>query len=143
MGLLNKLFTSSSASNAQNKYHLFVYGTLLGGAHNDMSQFLAKHSEYVGKGYFQGRLYQVDWYPAAILSDQSTDKVFGSVYKMTNVPYVLRVLDIYEGVDEGAFKRVLVDVNLDTKTTCNCWVYLYNQPTSNLKQILSGDFLNP
>lgn len=123
--------------------YLFVYGTLLSDVNHDMSRFLAVRSQFVGKGYFKGKLYRIDWYPGAVLSDLDTDKVYGSIHKVSNNPIVFKILDEYEGVGEYLYKRQLIDVYLDTKTSIKSWVYLYNQPLSNAEQILSGDFLNP
>ncbi|WP_242204207.1 gamma-glutamylcyclotransferase family protein [Aestuariivivens insulae] len=120
--------------------YLFVYGTLLNKANNDMSQFLGQHAMLVGKGYFYGELYLVDWYPGAVKSKQATDKVYGTIYKISEANLVFKVLDDYEGVQEGLYDRVLMDVFIDADTVLNCWVYLYSQPTSNLKRIDSGDF---
>ncbi|WP_242157592.1 gamma-glutamylcyclotransferase family protein [Aestuariivivens sediminis] len=123
--------------------YLFVYGTLLSDVNNAMSKFLETHSEYVGKGYFPGKLYMVDWYPGAIAIKQGKNKVFGRIYRMSNAQKVLEVLDGYEGIDEGLYKRHIMEVFLESKTVYNCWVYLYNQPITDLEQIQSGDFLNP
>ena len=123
--------------------YLFVYGTLLGDVNHEMSSFLAQHSKFVAKGYFRGKLYKIDWYPGAVLSDFYTDKVYGSIHKISNSRTVFQVLDDYEGVNDYLYKRQLIDVFLDTETSIKSWVYLYNRPISNAEQISSGDFMKP
>jgi gamma-glutamylcyclotransferase (GGCT)/AIG2-like uncharacterized protein YtfP len=120
--------------------YLFVYGTLMVDADNNMSRFLIKHSEFIEKGYFCGKLYKVNNFPGAVLSDNTSDKVYGSVYKITNKDHVFKVLDAYEGVEENLFKRVIINAFLNPKSI-STWVYLYNQPTKHLKLIASGDYL--
>lgn len=36
---------------------------------NDISKFLKRHADLLGKGYFNRKLYLTDWFPRAILSD--------------------------------------------------------------------------
>jgi len=113
---------------------------------NDMSKFLAKNSEFVDKGYFNGKLYQVDWYPRAIVSKNNSDKVYGLVFKGNNFDTVFKVLDVYEGVGENflkpnLFRKELVTIYLETKIEVKAWVYIYNLSVDNFKQIYSGDFL--
>lgn len=122
-------------------HYLFVYGTLLQDTNNEMSRFLSNHSRFVSKGYFNGKLYEVNQYPGAILSDYSRDKVYGSLFKITNIHRVFEVLDEYEGVVEGLFKRTIINAFLPNKTVLS-WVYLYNQPITHLQIITSGDYLN-
>jgi gamma-glutamylcyclotransferase (GGCT)/AIG2-like uncharacterized protein YtfP len=126
--------------------YLFVYGTLLKDVDNEMSSFLHSHAVLKGKGYFYGKLYRVSWYPGAVISDNTSEKVFGMVYKIENPKYVFRVLDDYEGI--GAlypkphlYKRKLIDTFLNNGTKIKTWVYLYNQSITDLHQIVSGDFL--
>ncbi|WP_242131845.1 gamma-glutamylcyclotransferase family protein [Aestuariivivens marinum] len=123
--------------------YLFVYGTLLSNANNDMSRFLLQYAKFVSKGYFYGKLYLIDWYPGAIVSINKDDKVFGHIYKILDETTLFETLDDFEGIDEQLYIRCLLDVYSKNKTPHNCWIYLYNQSVANLKQIFSGDFLNP
>jgi gamma-glutamylcyclotransferase (GGCT)/AIG2-like uncharacterized protein YtfP len=129
-----------------NSAYLFVYGTLQKDSGHEMSKFLASHSIFVSKGYFNGKLYVVDWFPGAILSDENSDRVFGSVFKINNPTAVFNVLDDYEGLGENdpkphLFKREVITVFLENKTKIKAWVYLYNHSTVNLKRIISGNFV--
>lgn len=62
--------------------YLFVYGTLLRNINNEMSHYLNANAEFVGKGYFNGEMYDIDNYPGAIISDCCSDRVYGHVYKI-------------------------------------------------------------
>ncbi|OBQ55288.1 hypothetical protein VQ01_07335 [Tamlana sp. s12] len=126
--------------------YLFVYGTLLKGVKNDMSRFLVAHSQFVGTGSFQGKLYQVSWFPGAVVSSNTQEKVYGSVFKIDDFENVFKVLDAYEGItpvpsESDLFKRESVQARLDDGTPIETWVYLYNRSVNHLKWISSGDFL--
>lgn len=126
--------------------HLFVYGTLLKDIDNAMSRFLASHSVFVSKGYFNGKLFLIDWFPGAILTDDNSDRVYGSIFKINNPDLVFNVLDDYEGLGENdpkphLFKKEVITVTLKNNTKMKSWVYLYNHSTANLKRISSGDFM--
>lgn len=112
-----------------------------------MSKFLAAHSQFIGKGYFYGKLYQVTWFPGAVLSVNTSSKVYGMVFKIENPEGVFIVLDDYEGIGEHypepqLFKKVFTTAYLEDGTTLKTRVYLYNLPVNGLKQITSGDYLN-
>lgn len=126
--------------------YLFVYGTLLKDFESYMSKFLEKHSEFIGTGYFDGKLYEISWYPGAVLSTVSTEKVYGHIFKILNNKKTFQVLDDYEGIGQttkhpNEYKRVLIDAYLDSKETIKTWVYIYNNSTENLKLIPSGNYL--
>ena len=125
--------------------YLFVYGTLMQDFKNEMSQFLASHSQFIAHGYFTGKLYEVDGFPGAIPSDDEHEKVYGSVFKLHDNNKVFEVLDAYEGIDKTSsepdlYNRLLVDVSLDNKESLSCWVYMYNFSVDSLKQIPSGRY---
>lgn len=129
-----------------NSDYLFVYGTLLKDVDNEMSKFLQQHAQFISKGYFNGKLYQVSWYPGAVISNNSSDRVYGHIYKLSNFNYTFKVLDAYEGIDynnakNNLFKRESVTAFLETDTEIKTWVYTYNLSTTHLRQIESGDFL--
>ncbi|WMI68683.1 gamma-glutamylcyclotransferase [Mangrovimonas sp. YM274] len=130
------------------KDYLFVYGTLLKDTGHEMSRFLLEHAQWIGDGYFYGKLFKVDNYPGAILSDDSKDKVFGSIYQLSNTNRVFEVLDSYEGIDPNStepdlYKRMKVDSHLEDGNTVSSWVYIYNLDTEHLEQIHSGNYLTP
>ncbi|MBD0832764.1 gamma-glutamylcyclotransferase family protein [Aestuariibaculum sediminum] len=128
------------------RQYLFVYGTLLQDCNNEMSQFLQKHAEIVGHGYFCGKLYDVDEFPGAILSEDFSKKVYGNIYKLSNPELVFKVLDEYEGIgaeqtDLDLFKRVKVEAFTEAGHTLKTWVYIYNLPTNQLRLIPSGRYI--
>lgn len=124
---------------------LFVYGTLLQSLDNPMSRFLKNHSEFLGKGFINGKIYDVGAYPAAILSDLKTDKIYGTVLKITDAEKTFEVLDTYEGLEDSPplYLKKSISVHLENKSCVKAWVYIYNRSVNHLKQISSGDYLNP
>jgi len=127
--------------------YLFVYGTLLKDFDSYMSKFLERNSDFIGEGYFNGKLFEVSWYPAAILSSDALEKVFGHIFKIHNNEKTFKILDDYEGIGDNSefpneYKRELIDAYLNSGEIMKVWVYTYNQSTSHLKRILSGDYLN-
>ncbi|MBC3759620.1 gamma-glutamylcyclotransferase [Hyunsoonleella sp. SJ7] len=126
--------------------YLMVYGTLQKGSGNAMSEFLLRNSEYVCKGYFQGKLYKISWFPGATCSADSGDTVYGSIFKLKHTTTVFEVLDDYEGYDaldeaSSLFKREILDCFTEYGDAIKAWVYLYNQNVKDAPRILSGDFL--
>ncbi|WP_152572210.1 gamma-glutamylcyclotransferase [Jejuia pallidilutea] len=62
--------------------YLFVYGTLLSNIENSMSRFLSANSEYVGKAYFVGKIYNIHDYPGAILSTNASERCMAVFIKL-------------------------------------------------------------
>ncbi|TXE15033.1 gamma-glutamylcyclotransferase [Seonamhaeicola algicola] len=125
-------------------HYLFVYGTLLQNAENEMSAFLKAHATVISKGYFIGQLYKISWFPGAILSNDQTQKVYGTLVKLTK--NVFEVLDDYEDFkpnnpSKSLFIRQKVTVFAKNNRVYNAWVYLYNQNVNPQNRIVSGDFL--
>ena len=127
--------------------YLFVYGTLLKGFNSYMSKFLDKNSEFVGEGYFNGKLFKVSWYPGAVLSKIASERVYGHIFKIHDHIKTFKILDDYEGVGEASteypneYRRELIETFLNDGTILRTWVYLYNNPTDHLRLIASGDYL--
>lgn len=124
---------------------LFVYGTLTREFDNKMSSFLRDNSEHITEGYFPGELYDVGDYPGAVFDEDSDHQVYGDVYRLKNPAKVLRVLDEYEEVGEkfaqpNEYVRRMVTVYGIDGGTHQCWTYLYNLPTGNLRKIPSGEY---
>jgi len=126
--------------------YLFVYGTLLKDFDSYMSKFLDRNSEFIGRGYFNGKLFEISWYPGAVLSEDVSEKVYGHVIRILDKSKTFKILDDYEGIGDSIehpneYKRVLIEAYLDSKETINSWVYIYNLPTTSLKLIASGNYL--
>jgi gamma-glutamylcyclotransferase (GGCT)/AIG2-like uncharacterized protein YtfP len=126
--------------------YLFIYGTLLVKVKNAMSDFLQSHAEFIGQGFFHGKLYNTGEYPGAVLSSNGVDKVYGMVCLLNDAEKVFTVLDVYEEVgrqypEPNEYIRQKITVFLHSQKELTCWVYLYNRPVDDLEQILSGDYL--
>ncbi len=98
--------------------HLFVYGTLRS---NGAGASLLADGVLVGEGSVGGVLYDIDGnYPALILYPGTP--IFGEVWRCPALS--LFQLDEYEGVDEGLFRRVGVEVEMKDGGRQGCWTYV-------------------
>lgn len=125
--------------------YLFVYGLLRRKANHEMSDFLFENAEFVSEASYQGRLYLVSHYPGVIPSADPSDRVVGDVYKIEK-DLIFRELDQFEGVGEefsspNEYRRVKQQIGIAGSKEIDCWIYLYNHPTSGCKRIFNGDFL--
>jgi len=123
---------------------LFVYGTLLD-EKNEFAAYLKGNSTFLQKGRFKGRLYDLGEYPGAVFRPANQEYVYGSIYMMNKPEKILKILDDYEGIGEieeqpDLFVRELIEIETETQPA-KCWVYFYNLPIDNLKQIVSGRYL--
>lgn len=112
-----------------------------------MRHFLVQNAELLGDATFQGKLYQIDYYPGVVPSNDPADSVQGEVYHLIKPECTLLQLDRYEacgtGFDEPTeYIREIRNVKLNSGETLAAWIYLYNWPTENLRLLSSGDFLN-
>ena len=99
-------------------FHLFVYGTLRS---NGAGAALLADGKMVGEGSVGGVLYNIDdAYPALIV--YGTTPVRGEVWRCPASAMVQ--LDEYEGVGEGLFRRIGVDVQMRDGTVRGCWTYV-------------------
>lgn len=96
-------------------FHLFTYGTLKSTAATAAGRELLRDCERIGEGTVRGTLYDAGEYPALLLGGEAG--VTGEVWRCP-AP-LLRVLDRYEGTEEGLFRRVAVEV--DGRA---CWVFV-------------------
>ncbi len=127
--------------------YLFVYGTLMKATGNKMYRLLAGNSDFLDDGYFQGKLYLVDYYPGVIDSTSPEDIVKGEIYLLKKPNETLNKLDLYEecgpSFDQPTeYIREKRDITLKSGKTLKAWVYIYNYPVQGLKLLKSGDFLN-
>jgi gamma-glutamylcyclotransferase (GGCT)/AIG2-like uncharacterized protein YtfP len=125
---------------------LFVYGTLMNNIQSVIADFLHHNSDFVGEGYFSGKLYDLGSYPGAVYDMQVHSWVYGHVFKLHDPKNMLKRLDLYEGIsllqpDKNEYRRALVPVDVK-KELLDCWVYLYNFTTEGLKEIPDGHYLN-
>jgi gamma-glutamylcyclotransferase (GGCT)/AIG2-like uncharacterized protein YtfP len=125
---------------------LFVYGTLMRGFDHPMARLLSRSADFIGEGRCRGRLYLVKHYPGLVLSDDSTEVVFGEVYRLRASDELLREFDMYEACGEGfppptEYVRQLLQVTLHDGSASEAWTYIYNWPVTRLPRIASGRFL--
>ncbi len=94
-------------------FHLFVYGTLRSGGE---AAKVLEGAELIAPASVPGGLYDTgNGYPALVLAGGG--KVHGEVWRCPSS--LLRALDEHEGVDEGLFRRVGVQVRERA-----CWTYV-------------------
>ena len=100
---------------------LFVYGTLLAGQpEQGMLAGLRRESATV-----MGRLYHLPaGYPAIVLGGD--DHVQGELVFGVTAP-MLAVLDRYEGIDEGLYRREIVRAWLPLRR-CQAYIYTMDDP---------------
>jgi gamma-glutamylcyclotransferase (GGCT)/AIG2-like uncharacterized protein YtfP len=126
---------------------LFVYGTLRRQIASSMQHVLADYCEYYSDGVMRGKLYEVLGYPGALESCNANDKVFGELHRILDRQRVLARLDDYEECSNKfprphEYIRKQLSVEFVGGGTTPAWVYLYNRDVSNLRQIVSGDYLD-
>ena len=110
---------------------LFVYGTLKDKAAHPMARYLWRQATYLGRATFQGRLYRVAHYPAAVASDEPSDQISGALLRL-RARLVLKRVDDYEGcgardVEPYLFRREIVTVTDARGHLRWAWMYLYNR----------------
>lgn len=110
---------------------------------NPYARKLRLSSNYIGKGYFSGKLFRVEWYPGALYEPDAPTRVHGEIYQLHSLE-ILKELDKYEDVLENEaaslYVRKVVPVRDGQEVVRDCWVYLYNKPVSDLPLILDGYF---
>lgn len=124
--------------------YLFVYGTLMETINSDIAKFLRANSRYVGLGKMNGRLYDLGHYPGAIYDRSEQGFVTGNVFELFIPAEVFPVLDHYEGIGDifeqpQEYIRKVVPISIGQMKQ-NCWAYLYNLSTVQLKAIPLGNY---
>ncbi len=122
--------------------NLFVYGTLRTAISNPMAQLLRQHAQLLGHGWVPGRLFNLGWYPGATYEPDSTYRVWGDLFQLSDDTILTR-LDDYEGIkhhpdDEYARREVPVHMS-DEAISCQMYVFLKVDGHQTL--IESGNFL--
>ncbi|MDD1606234.1 MAG: gamma-glutamylcyclotransferase [Methylococcaceae bacterium] len=126
---------------------IFVYGTLRKEIAANMNDILSCYSNYFSDGYLQGKLYEVNGYPAVIESNNPQDKVYGEIYKILNSRLLLPELDAYEECTQlfphpHEYSRKKLAITLFDGHHISAWVYIFNRNVENLIAIKSGDYLH-
>jgi gamma-glutamylcyclotransferase (GGCT)/AIG2-like uncharacterized protein YtfP len=128
-------------------YQLFVYGSLRSGFRSAAYEYLTKYFSLVGEAVVKGKLFDNGVYPVAVPTDEDVF-VKGELYVLNNkneFDWAIEQLDDYEGLnvlagEKPLYKRDLVNVYMPGSTS-EAWVYWYNGPVANMKQIDTGDLL--
>lgn len=120
-----------------NSAYIFVYGTLSSEGSSPESRLLIQNAEFIGHASFQGKLYNVSYYPGAVISENPEDKVYGEVYLLHNADFLLPMLDRYEEygpdfTEPNEYLRKQQAVCLDKGGWIIAWVYIYNRPVDGL-----------
>lgn len=119
--------------------YLFVYGTLKRGSQVPQRLQLDEKAHFVKEAVLQAKLFHLDEYPGAVLSDAEADLVYGELYELKDPDMTLADFDAYEG-DE--FTRQLVAVTFpEYGFPLECWAYLYRGPVDKLPPVPGGRFL--
>lgn len=128
--------------------YIFVYGTLRGDINALMYHIIARYTDFVDDGYFTGKLFEVDNYPGAIITNNKNEKVYGEIYRIKKnvTDLVLKELDEYEECTDEfpeppAYRRTKIKVVVPRlNKELFAWAYIFNHPTDNLEPIPSGDY---
>lgn len=129
----------------QPHHYLFVYGTLRKACTTGAHKHYLAQAGFVSPAKIRGQLFMVDYYPGLTLTD-TEHWVIGEVYLLEDYS-ALQALDIYEDCAEQSpppheYQRCMAEVVLSNGETLQAWTYVYQQDTTLLQPIKSGDFLN-
>jgi gamma-glutamylcyclotransferase (GGCT)/AIG2-like uncharacterized protein YtfP len=101
-----------------NAFHLFVYGTLRSGG---SATGMLAGAERVSEGSVGGVLYDIDGeFPALIVYGRTP--VQGEIWRCP-AP-LLAILDAYERIESGLFRRIGVEATTFDGAIVPCWVYV-------------------
>ena len=117
---------------------VFIYGLLREELNHPLRNLFVRHGTFLGTGTFQGKLYDLRRYPAAVVSNSREDRVAGEVFRINEPAHVLELLDKHEG---RRFKREMVQVALNIDDAIDCWTYLYTKSLAGRTVIPSGDYV--
>ena len=111
-----------------------------------LSHLLVHHGIFIGKGIFQGNLYDLGRYPGAV-KDGKGAEVIGDLFLLSDPEQVLKLLDKYEGLsgpeDKTAeFVRQKTSVQMRSGGQKKAWIYWYNFDPKDKKKIRYKNYLN-
>ena len=126
--------------------YLFVYGTLKSDASNAHAKQFHSQAQLIGEAIWQGCLYLVTNYPAAISSSNPKERVIGELWRLTNPSQTLKTLDEYEECAATSpwpheYERLMQPIEIHGQVI-EAWIYIYQLSTATLTKIDSGLFLN-
>ncbi len=126
--------------------YLFVYGTLKSDATNAHAKQFHSQAQLIGAAAWQGCLYLVTNYPAAIASSNPQDRVIGELWKLIDPEPLLQALDEYEECASSSplpheYQRLIQPIEFNAQVI-QAWIYIYLPSTAELARIDSGLFIN-
>lgn len=129
-----------------NSQYLFVYGTLKSDAINVHAKQFHAQAQLIGAAMWQGCLYLVTNYPAAVVSSNPQERVMGELWKLNDSELVLKTLDEYEECAPGSplpheYERLIQPIEINGQVI-QAWIYVYLLSTAELVKIDSGLFIN-
>jgi gamma-glutamylcyclotransferase (GGCT)/AIG2-like uncharacterized protein YtfP len=129
-----------------NSQYLFVYGTLKSDAINVHAKQFHAQAQLIGAAMWQGCLYLVTNYPAAVASSNPQERVMGELWKLNDSELVLKALDEYEECAPGSplpheYERLIQPIEINGQVI-QAWIYVYLLSTAELVKIDSGLFIN-
>lgn len=127
--------------------YVFFYGSLLTGTGSRrFDARLRRVLRPYSAAYLHARLYDLGDYPAAVVSQQARDRVYGTVFRLRRHDFLER-LDRYECYHAYAhhhseYLRRLTQVTLlPDGRPFTCWAYLYNGLVAGRPRIRHGDYV--
>jgi gamma-glutamylcyclotransferase (GGCT)/AIG2-like uncharacterized protein YtfP len=119
--------------------YLFVYGTLKRGGKSHKQLRKDDGVRFRSSGRIRADLYRLqdEDYPGAVLTSTPNRFVQGDLFVLRDPQRTLRDLDEFEEVDEGLFRRELVDVWSQGRRV-KAWAYLYARPLAAAEMIPTG-----
>jgi gamma-glutamylcyclotransferase (GGCT)/AIG2-like uncharacterized protein YtfP len=119
--------------------YLFVYGTLKRGARSHRELVRNHAVRFISEARMRGDLYKLDGesFPGAVPTSAPNRFVEGHLFALHDPQKTLPGLDGFEGVDEGLFRRDLVDVWARGRRL-KAWAYLYARPLTAANLIPTG-----
>jgi gamma-glutamylcyclotransferase (GGCT)/AIG2-like uncharacterized protein YtfP len=131
-------------STPEQQQYLFVYGSLCRDMTAHPLHLSGPWVQYAGPGHYNGRLYDLGSYPAAVASLRRHERIHGEVYRIHRPAALFPSLDLYEngtGKEPPEYDRVIVPVKMKTGRRIHAWIYLYTRTTKGLHWIRSGDYV--
>lgn len=130
---------------------LFVYGTLMSHAENEVADLLSRHASKVSSATYQGKMYLVTrpdgtlQYPSVVPSKDPKDFIHGELFRFHEPSKIFSQIDVYEECSPDCpqpheYQREIVHVQGPSGEATRAFIYLYNRSTEGLPLIEGGAF---
>lgn len=125
---------------------LFVYGSLLHNFNSVIGQFLKSNAHFLGEVYVKGVIFDLGQYPGLVVNPNGDKLVYGHLLQLSAPEQVFVTLDNYEGIQperpgHSEYRRALIELESNAMQIDQAWSYVYNLPTTGLKEIPSGNYV--